>query len=287
VTDFVGHSLLPFNDTVSTFGLLGNVTYTAVVNPNQLLNEQLAFNNRASVNLAVSRDSLRPRLDLIFDGHHIQSGDYVSSKVAINARLFDQNPIRVSDSASIGMMLIQLEPPSTQPIFFKGTFSNDSLSSTFSTLPSGAIQASLLINPVKAFKAGTYSLTAFAIDASGNRADTIETEFVIDGKQGITQVMNYPNPFKEKTSFTFILKSGAQTSVKVIVYTIAGRKIRTLSLDPAHSHAGLNAIDWDGRDESGNSVANGTYLYKVVMSGTNDDGTEASVAVLERAVRSR
>ncbi|HYM19846.1 MAG TPA: FlgD immunoglobulin-like domain containing protein, partial [Candidatus Kapabacteria bacterium] len=284
---FAGHSSVSFSDSISTFGLLGNVLYTVTVNPNQALNEQLAFNNSASANLSVLRDSLKPRLDLIFDGHHINSGDFVSSKVQINARLFDQNAIRVTDTASIGMMLVRLDPPSTIPIFFKGSFVNDSLTSTFSSLPTGAIQANLLVDPTKPIIAGTYSLTAFASDASGNRADTIETEFVISGKQGVDRVMNYPNPFKDKTSFTFILQSAEQASVKVVVYTIAGRKIRTLYLDPAHQRVGLNAVEWDGRDENGNEIANGTYLYKLVMSGKNDDGSDASDAVLERAVKSR
>ncbi len=99
--------------------------------------------------------------------------------------------------------------------------------------------------------------------------------------------MNYPNPFKDNTNFTFILRSAGQAAVKVVIYTVAGRKIRTLLQDIGRQRVGLNAIPWDGRDEAGNDVANGTYIYKVTLNGTNEDGTESSDAVLEKAVRSR
>jgi flagellar hook assembly protein FlgD len=105
----------------------------------------------------------------------------------------------------------------------------------------------------------------------------------VSNVNGIEEVMNYPNPFKEMTDFTFVLKSDAPADIKIIVYTIAGRKIRTLT--PKLLHAGFNAVEWDGRDERGNEVANGTYLYRVVINGTNGDNV--SDAVTQTAVRAR
>ena len=46
-------------------------------------------------------------------------------------------------------------------------------------------------------------------------------------------------------------------------------------------------IEWDGRDEMGNDIGNGTYIYRVVMNGKNADGSQASQAITEKAVRSR
>ncbi|MFI5201587.1 MAG: FlgD immunoglobulin-like domain containing protein, partial [Candidatus Kapaibacterium sp.] len=132
------------------------------------------------------------------------------------------------------------------------------------------------------YPAGQWLLRAAVTDASGN-TDTLQWHFTISNVNGIEEVMNYPNPFKDKTDFTFILKSDAAADMKIIVYTIAGRKIRTLL--PTDLHAGFNMIEWDGRDDNGNEVADGTYLYRVVINGKNGDNV--SDAVTERAVRDR
>jgi len=33
-------------------------------------------------------------------------------------------------------------------------------------------------------------------------------------------------------------------------------------------------IDWDGRDEDGNSIANGTYLYKLIVETADKEFTQ-------------
>ena len=71
----------------------------------------------------------------------------------------------------------------------------------------------------------------------------------------------------------------------MIVYTIAGRKIRTLI--PKVLRTGFNHIEWDGRDEKGNDVGNGTYLYRVVINGKNPDGSTLADGITEKVVRSR
>jgi flagellar hook assembly protein FlgD len=151
---------------------------------------------------------------------------------------------------------------------------------------SGPLQAQLAVTPANGFQFGygQWNVIATVKDASGN-VDTVNQCFIISATNGLDHVMNYPNPFKDKTWFTFELKSDAQADVKVIVYTVAGRKIRTLT--PSRTHAGFNTVEWDGADERGSQVGNGTYLYRVVMSGKNPDGSDASGGVTEKAVRSR
>ncbi len=286
IATLAGHSSVNFADTITTTGMEGNVAYTMTINPNAILNEQLAFNNTASITLHINRDTLKPKLDLVFDGHHINNGDYVASNVPIEIRLFDISPLQVTDTASLGGTLFEIDPPGTIPRKFLGNLKVDSFKTTFVTLPNGQVHARLTIEPEK-LHPGAYLFQAYAKDASGNASDTIENEFVIAGKNGLEHVMNYPNPFKDKTFITFILRQAGRSTVRVPIYTISGRKIRTLDLDASKQRVGLNAIEWDGRDENGNDIANGTYIYKVVLNGISEDGTETSEAVMERAVRSR
>ncbi|HRI47074.1 MAG TPA: FlgD immunoglobulin-like domain containing protein, partial [Ignavibacteriaceae bacterium] len=79
----------------------------------------------------------------------------------------------------------------------------------------------------------------------------------------IAQVYNYPNPFTETTNFTFKLTQ-VPDEVVIKVYTIAGRLIREIKKNSSELNADFNFIQWDGRDQDGDKIANGVYLYKVI-----------------------
>jgi len=76
-------------------------------------------------------------------------------------------------------------------------------------------------------------------------------------------VPNYPNPFKDDTYFTFKLTQ-IPDELKIIIYTIAGRKIKEIKLSAAELKFDFNRIFWDGRDQDGDLAANGVYLYKII-----------------------
>ncbi|HUI63722.1 MAG TPA: FlgD immunoglobulin-like domain containing protein, partial [Bacteroidota bacterium] len=80
----------------------------------------------------------------------------------------------------------------------------------------------------------------------------------------ITNVFNYPNPFGgEGTEFTFQQNQTVPLNVTVKIFTIAGRLIRTL--ESFASGDSFVRLPWDGRDRDGDRIANGVYLYKLVV----------------------
>lgn len=70
---------------------------------------------------------------------------------------------------------------------------------------------------------------------------------------------NYPNPFNPTTTISFELTEAAHVSL--IVYNIVGQALRRLR--EGELSAGVHYMTWDGRDESGNSLAAGVYLYRL------------------------
>jgi flagellar hook assembly protein FlgD len=72
-------------------------------------------------------------------------------------------------------------------------------------------------------------------------------------------MLPFPNPMKKDGYFTFVITEEAE--VKVTIYTITGKKIRTL--DKNQCGKGYNQIYWDGKDEDGDELANNTYFYKI------------------------
>ncbi len=96
-------------------------------------------------------------------------------------------------------------------------------------------------------------------NANNSSTKLIQFEIVPDGKLVLKDLLNYPNPFYQTTTFTFFLNTEAEVSVKI--YTSAGRLIRRMNHIPGSF--GFNMVSWSGHDQDGDPVANGVYLYKV------------------------
>ena len=71
---------------------------------------------------------------------------------------------------------------------------------------------------------------------------------------------NYPNPFNAGTNITFSLTQSGD--VELVVFDILGRTVRHLA---AGFHAeGRHTIAFNGRDEHGDPLSSGVYLYRLV-----------------------
>ncbi|MBL7094102.1 T9SS type A sorting domain-containing protein [candidate division KSB1 bacterium] len=70
---------------------------------------------------------------------------------------------------------------------------------------------------------------------------------------------NYPNPFNMDTNFSYSLKETGD--VKLTIFNVNGKVVRNLV--NLRQSAGSHTISWDGRDNSGNVVGSGVYLYQL------------------------
>ena len=77
---------------------------------------------------------------------------------------------------------------------------------------------------------------------------------------------NYPNPFNPLTTINFHLPE--QSQVYVGVFDVMGRQVATLVNQELE--AGCYDTYWNGRDESGNTVESGVYMYKIVANNYVD-----------------
>jgi len=79
---------------------------------------------------------------------------------------------------------------------------------------------------------------------------------------------NYPNPFNPVTRVQYTVHSKQiplHTTLKI--YNIRGQLVRTLVDEPRET--GTYEVSWDGRDEDGNEVASGVYLYRLQAGDFN------------------
>jgi hypothetical protein len=76
----------------------------------------------------------------------------------------------------------------------------------------------------------------------------------------VTKLMNpYPNPFNPHTTIRFDLAEPAR--VEVAVFSVAGRRVRTLVSE--NRLPGVHEVVWDGRDADGRVVPSGLYFCRM------------------------
>ena len=70
---------------------------------------------------------------------------------------------------------------------------------------------------------------------------------------------NYPNPFNPTTLIKYDLPENS--FVSIVIYDIMGRYIR--SLMNVNQAAGYHSISWDAKNDIGEGVAAGMYIYTI------------------------
>ncbi|PKN71906.1 MAG: gingipain R [Candidatus Cloacimonetes bacterium HGW-Cloacimonetes-3] len=75
-------------------------------------------------------------------------------------------------------------------------------------------------------------------------------------------MQNYPNPFNPSTTIKYSL--AVDTFASIDIYNVKGQKVRRLINGIQRS--GTHTVLWDGRDDSGRSVASGIYNYRLTLN---------------------
>ncbi|NQX92652.1 MAG: T9SS type A sorting domain-containing protein, partial [Flavobacteriales bacterium] len=110
-----------------------------------------------------------------------------------------------------------------------------------------------------------------------NNSSEAYTEFVVaqDAELALEHVLNYPNPFTTYTEFFFEHNQACNSlDVEIQVYTISGRLVKTIRETVLTEGFRSTPIAWDGKDDFGDNIGRGTYVYKVKV--TTPDGLSAN-----------
>lgn len=244
----------------------GKNTIMVDVNPDNLVPELYHPNNFTYFTFYQKADSTNPILDVTFDGVHILDRDIVSAKPFIKIMLKDENIY--SPLADTNLLRVQIvHPGSTTPeeVPIDGTIAK--------FIPaSGGDKNEAFIEYTPTFtKDGVYKLIVSGQDEAGNIAGSAphyEIHFTIETKPSVTNLLNYPNPFSTSTAFVFTLTgSEVPQQFKIQIMTVTGKIVREITkqeLGPIHIGRNITEYKWDGRDQYGQLLGNGVYLYRLV-----------------------
>ena len=255
-----------FTIPVTTAGREGLNNFNVFVNPN-LQPEQYYNNNIIDLIdfMDVKADNTNPVMDVAFDGVYIMDGDIVSPSPLIMVTVKDENKfVLKKDTTDMGLFL---KKPCETCLFEKIAFTDPGLRWTAAT---ETTDFNIEYQPEN-LPDGIYTLRVQAADASGNKSGvqpySINFEVINDSQ--ITNFYPYPNPFSTSTRFVFTLTgSEIPDQIKIQIMTVTGKVVKEITqneLGPIRIGHNMSDYAWDGKDEFGDQLANGVYLYKVVV----------------------
>jgi hypothetical protein len=117
-------------------------------------------------------------------------------------------------------------------------------------------------------KPGTHTLKLKAWDVLNNSREVM-LDFVVtkDEDLELSHVLNYPNPFTTRTQFWFEHnKPGQDLQVRLQIFTLTGRTIKMIQKTINTSGNRSNDLEWDGRDDYGDKIGRGIYLYRLSVT---------------------
>lgn len=262
--------------SLSSNGLVGQNTLWMEVNPyvnsatfEKDQPEQYHFNNLLQLPVFISGDDKNPILDVTFNGKHILNGDIIDPTSDILITLKDENEYLImndiSDTTLFGVYLT--DPTGVQK---RIPFIDASGNTIMQWIPAdNQTKKFKIIYPKEFLVDGKYVLMVQGSDRSGNLSGDFEyrVNFEVIRESAITQMLNYPNPFSTKTHFVFTLTgTTVPDDILIQIMTVTGKVVKEINEEELGEIAigkNITTYAWDGKDNFGDPLANGVYLYRV------------------------
>jgi len=200
---------------------------------------------------AASTDNLGPDISIGFQDLFFRTGDFVPQGALLEVILNDENGINLAEEVGHKITLTIDED-----------FNNKFNITQFFEYDIDSYQKGSISFPLPVLEKGEHSLSVKAWDSHNNfTEESVVFNITTDDELTIERVYNYPNPMSTSTDFTYFLSQPVE-EIEIDIYTVAGRLIRRIRNFSSVS-IGFQKINWDGRDDVGDRLANGVYIYRL------------------------
>ncbi|RLJ67172.1 peptidase C25-like protein [Lacinutrix venerupis] len=233
------------------------------------------------VNENAAEDNIGPNISLYMNDENFVSGGVTNESPTLLLKLQDENGINTASGIGHDIVAI-LDGDEVNPYVLNNYYVTELDDYTKGSLT----------YPFRDLEPGLHTLTLKAWDVYNN-SSTAELQFRVfneDESLIIENVLNYPNPFVNYTEFWFTHNSSETLDISVQIFTVSGKLVRTLN-GQTNGDACLNCgkaanstsrdIVWDGRDDFGDKIGKGTYVYKLKV---HSSATNKTVERIEKLV---
>ena len=215
--------------------------------------------NIGGVNLNATEDNMGPDIELFMNDENFISGGITNENPTLIAKLFDDSGINTSSGVGHDIVAL-LDGDETNPYILNDYYLADI----------DSYQSGQLSYPLRKLSPGRHTISLKAWDVYNN-SSTKEIHFTVFNQNEsleLKNVLNYPNPFVNYTEFWFNHNSSGVLDVSIQIFTISGKLVKTIN-SQINSNGINNTISrniaWDGRDDFGNKIGKGVYVYKLIV----------------------
>ncbi|TXG35887.1 type IX secretion system sortase PorU [Seonamhaeicola maritimus] len=212
------------------------------------------------LNENAEEDNIGPVISLYMNDENFVSGGITNEAPTLLAKLEDANGINTASGIGHDIVAI-IDGDETNPIIL-----NDYYQTEVDDYQKGVVSF-----PFRDLEPGLHTLTLKAWDVYNN-SSIAEIQFVVHDKDQelvINNVLNYPNPFVNYTEFWFNHNSSEPLDVSIQIFTVSGKLVRTLNGQTSGGIKSTSSLSrdlvWDGRDDFGDKIGKGVYIYKLIV----------------------
>jgi len=212
------------------------------------------------LNENAAEDNTGPVITLFMNDENFVSGGITNESPTLLAKLEDDNGINTASGIGHDIVAI-IDGDETNPFVL-----NDYYQTEVDNYKKGIISF-----PFRDLEPGLHTLTLKAWDVYNN-SEIAEIQFIVHDKDQvlvINNVLNYPNPFVNYTEFWFNHNSLDPLNVSIQIFTVSGKLVKTIN---GQTNAGTKTssslsrdLVWDGRDDFGDKIGKGVYIYKLTV----------------------
>ena len=223
------------------------------------------------INRNAPADDLGPEVELFMNDTNFVSGGITDNDPFLLAFLSDDNGINTSSGIGHDITGI-LDSDETNPFIL-----NDYYEADEDDFTKGKVYF-----PLRDIEPGLHTLKVTAWDTYNNSSMN-EIQFVVSESDGVelTRVLNYPNPFSTYTEFWFNHNRPFEPlDVQVQVMTVSGKVVWSKNQSITTTGFTSREITWDGRDDFGQRLGKGVYIYKITVKSTLTNKSASKVEKL-------
>lgn len=234
---------------------------------NQILLDKTGYNNDIKVggiNENAVEDNVGPTVKLFMNDQTFVSGGITNENPIFLAFLEDEHGINTASGIGHDIIAI-LDGDESNPYIL-----NDYYETELDDFKRGKLRF-----PFRNLEKGLHTITFRAWDVYNNPV-TAEIQFVVVDDESITlkNVLNYPNPFVDYTQFWFTHNRPFEPlDVQIQVITVTGKVVWTRNQVITTDGFLSREITWDGRDDFGDRIGKGVYIYKLTVRSTLTNDT--------------
>lgn len=209
---------------------------------------------------AVNNDGAGPRIEAYLNNERFTNGDLVNENPLLIVRLYDASGINIS-GIGIGHDITAV---------IDGNYRETiSLNAYVQAATAGELYGTVRFL-LPALSVGKHTIEIKAWDVFNNSSSyTITCRVEKQTAISITHLSNYPNPFANTTRFRFQLDGPVAGALATLtLFTLEGREIRSFTKTINEVSGRYIELDWNGRDERGNGLPPGIYVYQLLVRGS-------------------